>query len=219
MPIRAEFQNSYLLRYALLGGVFLFMSLWFAYDGLVAYPSKLPMAEAYDEFRELEPAKRVEAWEKIAQERNWPREAPKKSAEEIRSDIIGQYVYAVITLVISVPALLYLVRCRGSWVEGTDDGLTTSWGQSLKFADVTLLNKKRWAEKGVAKATYKVGNATRTFVFDDFKFDREPLGKILRALESQLRRDQIVGGPTEEETDAQRAADTSDTEEAEEPNS
>ena len=32
---------------------------------------------------------------------------------------------------------------------------------------------------------------------DDFKFDREPLGKMLRDLESQLRPEQIVGGPAE----------------------
>jgi hypothetical protein len=213
MPIRAEFQSSYLLRYALLGGAFLFMSLYFAYDGFIGYPGKLPMAEAYDEIRELEPAKRVEEWEKIAKERGWPDDVPKKSVEEIRSDIIGQYVYGVITFLIALPAVLYLIRSRGSWVEGTDEGLTTSWGQSLRFADVIQLNKKRWADKGVAKATYKQGNSTKTFVFDDFKYERDKLGKILRTLESTLAREKIVAGLTEEEADAKRKQEQGEEEE------
>jgi hypothetical protein len=205
--IRADFQSTYLFRYILLGGAFLCMSLWFLYDGVIGYPSKLPIAQAYDKLRELEPAKRADEWQKIASERGWPREVPKKNAEQIEGDILGQYVFSALCGLVALPALIYLFRSRGTWVEGTEEGLTTSWGQSLKFADVKRLDKKKWAEKGIAKATYKNGSSTNVFVFDDFKYAREPLGKILRALEAVLSRDQIVGGPTELEADAQRKAE------------
>ncbi len=213
--LRAEFQTSYLLRYTLLGGAFLFMSLWFLYDGVIGYPSKLPIAKAYDELLSMEPAKRVTEWEKIAQEKGWPKEAPKKRAEQIEGDILGQYVFSAICGLIAIPAIVFLLRSRGSWVEETGDGLTTSWGQTVAFRKVTKLDKKKWADKGIAKAYYTEGSAQRVFVFDDFKFAREPLGAMLRKLERVLSREQIVGGPTEEEMDAQRAAEQDDADESE----
>ncbi len=211
--LRADFQTSYLLRYALLGGAFLFMSLWFLYDGVIGYPSKLPIAKAYDELLTLEPAKRVTEWERISQEKGWPKEAPKKRAEQIEGDILGQYVFSAICGLIAIPAIVFLLRCRGSWIEETNEGLRTSWGQTVAFRNVTKLDKKKWADKGIAKAYYTEGNAQRVFKFDDFKFAREPLGEMLRKLEATLPRERIVGGPTEAESDAQRAAEENDADE------
>ena len=202
--MRANFQKNYLMRYAALSAICLLMAAWFGYDGLVAYPAQIPAAEAYDELRDLDSAKRAEEWKRIAAERGLDPQTPKKTAAEIRSDIIGQYVWGGVNLLVGLPALLLWFRSRGRWIEETDDGLTTSWGQSLRFADVTLLDKKKWERKGIAKATYKsdAHGAQRVFVFDDFKFEREPLGKMLRDLESQLRPEQIVGGPPEVEVSA-----------------
>lgn len=214
--LRAHFQKNYLMRYAVLAGVCLLLACWFAYDGFIGYPSQLPMASAYDELRELEDDERRSRWQALSSENGWPSETPEKTAEEIRTDITGQYLWAVINLLVGLPALAYFIRCRGSWVEQTEAGLTTSWGQSVRFADVTRLNKKRWAEKGIAKAAYTEGGRSKTFVFDDFKFERDPLGSMLRSLEEVLDRDQIVGGPTEAETDAQKALEAEDPEDVEE---
>lgn len=197
--MRANFQKSYQMRYLALATVCLFMAAWFGYDGLVGYPAQLPAAEAYDELRELDSAKRVERWKQIATEKNLPKETPKKTAEQLRSDIVGQYFWAALSLLVGLPALFLWLRSRGSWVEPTDDGLTTSWGQSLRFSDVTLLDKTKWQRKGIAKATYSPagGGQSKQFVFDDFKFEREPLGQMLRDLEKRLPPEQIVGGPAE----------------------
>ncbi|MEO8271198.1 MAG: hypothetical protein ABI557_15860, partial [Aureliella sp.] len=117
------------------------------------------------------------------------------------SDIVGQYFWGGINLLVGLPALILWLRARGSWVESTESGLTTSWGQSLRFSDVKLLDKKRWQRKGIAKATYAPaeGGPSKKFVFDDFKYEREPLGQILRDLEKHLLPEQIVGGPPEAE--------------------
>jgi hypothetical protein len=80
----------------------------------------------------------------------------------------------------------------------------------MDFENVTLLNKRRWAKKGIAKAYYNQDGVAKIFTFDDFKFEREPIGKMLRRLEESLERDKIVGGPTEAEFEAARA--TSQTE-------
>ncbi|MCA9183835.1 MAG: hypothetical protein KDA51_20375, partial [Planctomycetales bacterium] len=68
---------------------------------------------------------------------------------------------------------------------------------------------KKWQRKGIAKATYTPvgGGSPGLFIFDDFKFEREPLGRMLRELEKQLLPEQIVGGPAEAEQESSTAKD------------
>ena len=201
MTERACFQNSYLKRYLLLAGVCLPLSMWFAYDGFIGYPKQLEYATAYDPLRELEPKDRQIQWQAITTEKGWPNRIPEKKAPEIADSIVGQYVWGSLSFLAGFIALMYYLRSRGTWVEPTETGLTTSWGQSFEYDDVVKLDKKKWESKGIAKASYRENSLNRVFVFDDFKFDREPLGQILRGLEKKLSRSQIVGGPPESRRD------------------
>lgn len=196
--MRAEFQKSYLLRYLCLASVCTGLGLWFAYDGIIGYPRQLERAEAFEELSEKVPSRELEdSWRELTAQRNWSAALPKKKAEEIRSSITGQYFWSFLNFVVGIPAIVLYIRSRGSWVELTSDGVKTSWGQSMEFSAVQSLDKKRWEKKGIAKATYKDGESTRIFTFDDFKYEREPLGKMLVALEQTLTPDKIVGGPPE----------------------
>lgn len=206
-PLRANFQSSYLTRYTLLAAVCLGMCAWFAYDGFVAYPKKLVVAEAFEEVADLSGPELEDRWNEITSEKGWNSRRPEKKAEEIRSDITQQYFWSALTFALGVPALVLLFRSRGSWVQRTDDGLETSWGQKVRFADVQSLNKRRWEKKGIARAVYLDGEATRYFTFDDFKFEREPLGRILRDLEDTLTDDQVTGGLKEVAAEAKKAAE------------
>lgn len=218
MSERADFQSSYLMRYLIMAAICIGGGLWFAYDGFIAWPRDLPAAEAFDQLREIQDAEeRMGKWEALATENGWAKSTPKKTAEELRGDIRGQYYWMALCFVAGIPALVYYFASRGTWVESTPQGLKTSWGQEVDFQSVTLLNKRRWAKKGIAKAYYTQGGAAKIFTFDDFKYEREPLGNMLRRLEQQLTPDQIVGGPTEAETDAaKRAAAESESSESDE---
>lgn len=205
MTIRAEFQTNYLYRYLIMALVCLGGAAWFGYDGFIGYPAKLPAAEAYDELRKIEdPVKRETDWTKLVEQNGWDAATPSKTAEKIRADIQGQYVYMVLGLLAGIPAVLYFLSCRGSWVESTETGLTSSWGQTVDFAKVTELDKRKWAKKGIAKAHYEDNGQKKVFVFDDFKYQRDELGQILRSLESMVDRELITGGLTEEETDQEK---------------
>ncbi len=197
MSERANFQSSYLKRYLLLAGVCIPLSLWFAYDGFIGYPKQLEYAKAYDPLRDLDSKERSVQWQVLTSEKKWPNRIPEKKAEEVEDAIVGQYIWGSLSFLAGFIALLYYLRSRGSWVEPTATGLTTSWGQTFDFTNVVKLDKKKWETKGIAKATYRDNNLNRVFVFDDFKFDREPLGDMLRSLEKKLDREQIVGGPPE----------------------
>lgn len=205
---RANFQNSYLMRYVVMAAILLGAGLWFGYDGFIAWPRGLPAAKAYDELRDIRDADlRMERWQTLVEKNGWPASTPEQTAEELQGKIRGQYFYMALCFLGGIPALLYYFGSRGCWIETTEDGFTTSWGQQVKFSDVKLLNKKRWAKKGIAVASYDQAGVTKKLVLDDFKYEREPLGRMLRTLESQLAREQIIGGPTELETDAQRQAE------------
>ena len=191
-----------------MAGICWFAGAWFAYDGFIGYPQKIPAAEAFDELREIEDSdERILKWKESAEANGWSKDVPKATAEEIREDIFGQYIWMTISLLGGIPALIYYFACRGTWVESTPEGLKTSWGKSVDFSKVSELNKRSWSNKGIAKATYEVGGKRQVFVFDDFKYDREPLGNMLRRLEDQLDREKIVGGLTESETEAARVAE------------
>ncbi|RMF40197.1 MAG: hypothetical protein D6753_12175 [Planctomycetota bacterium] len=203
---RIDFQTSYLMRYAIMAAVGILFSLWFLYDGLIGYPRHLPAARAYDELRDLDTEQRLTRWEEIAQQNGWPRRPPEKTAEEIESDIVGQYFWATLFAILGIPALYLLIVNRGRWIEETEQGLRTSWGQEVPFDKVKRLDKRRWAKKGIAKAYYDSPSGEQVFVFDDFKYDREKTDALLRRLESVLSPDQIVGGPPEAELE--QLADT-----------
>ncbi len=214
MPLRANFQKSYLWRYALLAAVGLGFSAYFFYDGLIGYPKKLEYATEWEKLAHLDTDQRAEAWRKIVAERGWPKRTPDEKAEEIAASIPGQFFWGVVTALIGLPALYLLIMSRKSWVERTEQGVTTSWGQTMRFADVVELNKSKWAKKGIAKAKYMDQGRPRTFVFDDFKYEREPLGRMLRELEQMLPDDKIIGGPREQTTaSSSPASDTAGTEE------
>ena len=198
MAVRANFQKSYLWRYLLVAISCLAFSSWFAYDGLIGYPLKVEMAREYEKLgKTLEADNLKAAWRKKVAEMNWPQVTPEDKADHIEESISQQYFWCILTALIGLPALYFFLTSRGQWVERTEHGLTTSWGQDVNFRDVKKIDKSKWAKKGIAKASYSENGKERLFVFDDFKFDREPLGEMLFDLEQILVDDQIVGGPRE----------------------
>ena len=195
----------------------IFMALWFAFDGLVTYPTRLEYLVALEELKEKvkEPVELQKRWVELAESRNWPTERPDsddKNSTQLRGDIQGQYFFGALSLLLGLPALYFYLKSRAQWVEESEDGLLTSWGQKMRFADVTQLNKKKWDNKGIARALYNDSGKQRTFVFDDFKFERKPLGQILRKLEDVLSPEQIVGGISEAERDRRKKSGTDEPE-------
>jgi hypothetical protein len=211
---RANFQKKYLLRYLLMAGIGLFMAVWFAFDGFIGYPREQQRAAAYEKLQsEIKDKSQLKKqWRELAKSQGWSTIEPSESSAEFADKITGQYVFGSLCLILVVPSIALFFRSRNRWVERTATGLTTSWGQSMRFADVVLLNKRRWQQKGIAKAYYKQDGKEYSFVFDDFKYDREPLDAMLVELEAALRPEQIVGGPPEP-TDPPKAADANSSDE------
>ena len=177
---------------------------WCLYDGLWAYPRKLTVALAYEELPE---EGRREAWEELAKEKGWPPVTPQKTAEDIRHDISSQFLMIVLCMLFGIPAVIMWMGGQGTWIEGDESVLRNSKGNEVPIDTITKIDKKKWREKGIAKIYYEVDGKTKKFVMDDFKYDRETMGELMKFAEANLSEDQLIGDgferdkPLEEEDD------------------
>jgi hypothetical protein len=169
-------------------------ALWSLYDGAVKYPRQRERALA---LRKLMEENRVNEWEAYARERGWPAATEGLGEPRSEGDIWEQYVMAAVAGAIGLWLLWGVWRARGTWIESTASGITSSWGKSLEFDEVLSIDKRKWRSKGIAKVTYRDNGRQRRFIIDDYKFERQATGQILRELESKIDPEKITGGPPE----------------------
>jgi hypothetical protein len=205
--IRAEVHQPFFRKflYVFLGCIA--FAGWCLYDGLVAYPKKLTQAEAY---QALPDDGRQDAWRELAAEKGWPTLTPSKSPEEIRHDIGSQFMMAVLCGLLGIPALMMFMSGQGTWLEGDATVIRNSKGQEVPVDAITQIDKRKWEAKGIAKLYYQVDGKTKKFVMDDFKYQREPMGQLMRYAEAQLSEEDVIGDDLERDKDALAAMQADD---------
>ncbi len=203
LPIRAESDSRYYRRFILLGLGALAFAAYCVYDGAIAWPRGQKIYDAYHEIAEED---RPDQWPIVAAENGWSPEKPGKRHSD--ADIFFQFVMAVPISLVGLWFLFGVWRARGGWIEGTEAGITSSRGQGFNWDDVQQLDKKKWRSKGIARVVYRSGNRNKSFVLDDYKFDRQATDAIVTELEHRIPREMIINGPTEAEM--LEAAETSE---------
>ncbi|MCI0334914.1 MAG: hypothetical protein L0228_17015 [Planctomycetes bacterium] len=196
MAIRSENDPRFSRRFLFMGIAAIGFALYCLVDGTIRYPHKQERAIA---FEKLYADNQVDQWEEFALERGWSTSIPEqsKSEEEYRTSIMQQYAMFVVAGLVGLWLVSIPLRARGRWIESTDTGITSSWGQSLNFSDVVNLEKRQWRSKGIAKVTYLENGRKQRFVLDDYKFDRQKTDAILYELEQHIDPALITGGPPE----------------------
>ena len=91
---------------------------------------------------------------------------------------------AAIAGTIGLWLLIVVLRSRGRWIEGSETGISSSWGRSFDFDSVESLDKKRW-NKGIAKVKYREGKRKKQFVIDNYGLNAKRPTRFLRGLESK----------------------------------
>lgn len=203
LPIRAESDSRFYRRFILMGLGALAFASWCVYDGAIVWPKKAKIWAAYQEIPEED---RAELWPDVAADHGWSDKKPNKKYDKTDADMQMQFIMAVPISLVGLWFLFGVVRARGAWIEATEEGVTSSWGQGFAWGDVTQLDKNKWRNKGIAKVRYTSGTSSKSFVIDDFKFLRQPTDAILGELEARLEREMIVNGPTEAEVRAAEEA-------------
>jgi len=203
MAIRSNNDPRFTRRFLLMGLAAVGFALWSLYDGAIGYPHQRERALAHEKLHEEQeggdPVVFRDKWHAYANERGWSTAYPGEPKSE--ADIMMQYVMAAIAGTIGLLLISVPIRSRGTWIEANETGITSSWGQSLRFDQVESLDKRKWRSKGIAKVTYQDGNRRRRFVLDDYKFDRYSTDAILYELEQRIGPEKITGGPPEPASD------------------
>jgi len=196
MPIRSENDPRFSRRFLFMGIAAIGFAIYCLVDGAIRYPHRQERAIA---FEKLFAEDRADQWEAYATEQGWSTAIPEqsKTEEEYKTSIMTQYSMAIVSGVVGLWLLSIPLRARGRWIESSDTGITSSWGQSFNFSDVVNLEKRQWRGKGIAKVTYTDGDGKRRFVIDDYKFDRYKTDAILYDLEQRIDPELITGGAPE----------------------
>lgn len=205
MSIRANVDNKFIRRFLYIAvGCFLFM-LWGLYDGLVTSPKELERSLKYLELiekrdnNEITEDQRSKMWGEAAAANNWAVSQP-KTPKDAQNYVYFQWFVFGVGLLLGIFFLFKYLRLLNSWMEADDAGVTTSWGKSLQFQQIKSINKRKWANKGIAKVYYEdAAGAERVMVFDDFKYQRESMGEIMQLAEAGLSDEQIIGGQRQSE--------------------
>ena len=148
-------------------------------------------------------------WETTSAEQGWPEKYPGEPKNPYAID--QQFYMAAGIIPFSLCFLVLLLRNRGSWVEGDEQGLRNSRGAQLHFDQIEAVDKKRWDKKGMAKVIYSAEGTKRIFLLDDCNYEYKQIRALVRLVESKIDRDKIVGGePEPPESPSEDPADPSD---------
>ncbi len=221
----------------LLALMFLGMGIYFFYDGKIGYAKdneivtkkewfEKEVLKEYDDAR-LQGEEFTQSWVKMARERGWiispnlnePRwndyaapygwpEKPKKHSHE---EIEQQFYWSGAMLVGAAIAGLLVLLNRNKVFVGKADHMVMPNGTTVRFADVTRVDKRKWAVKGLAYVQYRGGEgaAFRQVTIDDLKFDGA--GRVLERLLAQFKGELIEKIPDEktEESEVDANQETS----------
>jgi len=175
-------------------------------DGLITYPAQRERALAYQKFEaenpELGQKELSDQWKVIAAEKGWdpgiagkeitPYGEPKKEYQFNQQFIMGGFTGLIGLIFVSK----FLLN-RGCWIEADENGLRTSEKREMTFDQVTALDKKKWANKGIAKVLYEADGSKNKIVLDDCNYERDSTQAILRHVEAAIGHDKIVNGKPE----------------------
>lgn len=205
--------------------VFMFLmlfgsGLWFLSDGYLMWPAEerrhvvfAAMAEEMiaageaGEAKDVEEAREVPeviaAWEKLAEERDWPSKVPKNRTA---GDLAGQrwpgWIFFAGSLVFGAWVVWNhkrSVRAEGDWITGPS-------GERVHLDSIVDMDRQKWVNKGIAYAIYEEGGKRRRLTLDDHKF----LGCEAIILEAERRIKARAGAGTEAPSSAadENAPDT-----------
>jgi hypothetical protein len=206
MQIRAENEPRFWRKFLIMGLCALGFALWCLKDGVFSYPAH--RIQGFDEFKQdykklfktdHEKALTVEEYEVVANHDDlleWAKYAEDRHIPRT-PDIWMQFIMAGVMSVAGLFLVSLPLRARGRWIEGGDEGVTSSWGETFRYDEVELVDKRRWRSKGIAKVTYVSGNRRRTFAIDDYKYERYKTDAIQYELEQRIDQGRITNGPPE----------------------
>jgi hypothetical protein len=213
-PIVCRVTTWYYRRMGMMAGMCVAFGLYFIYDWKVGYPKANEIADKQEWFEkvllpsydEAQKAGKLEEWMVKADAEGWPKgkagEPPKwlqyaaangwpeKPKRFTQKEVDEQLWWGLGTMGIGLAAGVVLLLNRGKVLRGEADHWVTPEGETVRYADVVRVDKRKWDNKGLAYAWYQKepGGREKRVVIDDLKFggaDRV-LERLLGAFKGEL---------------------------------
>jgi hypothetical protein len=142
----------------------------------------------------VSPTLKEPRWDDYAAPRGWAENPKKHSEDEIRQ----QFYWGAAMILGAVIAGTLVLRNHNKVFTGYPDHMVMPNGVSVRFADATCVDKRKWDNKGLAYIHYREaeGMPSRRVTVDDLMFGGA--GKVLERLLSQFKGELIEKVPDDE---------------------
>jgi hypothetical protein len=181
MPAEARIASTWKKQKFFVAVILIGFGGWFFLDGFRTYPRSNERWKVYNEYKK---DGRLGEWAPYAKNHGWTEEPPHK--EYTQQDIIGQYVFGSLAVVVGGLILAYWATQIRGVLRTDDEAVYTPAGTRVPFGAITGVGKKKWDSKGIAKVRYELDGKPGQFIVDDYKFEAEPARKILAEIEEKL---------------------------------
>lgn len=177
MNVHARISKEWRRRMILLALMINGSGLWFLYDGYVAWPAE---AERHKQLAVLvsklietgqaldakDPAV-ARAWATYAAEHSLPAKLPK---ERTAGDLGGQRGIGGVMMAAGLLFVGWVVLQHRKSVRVNGDVITGASGETVHLDSIVDMDRRKWANKGIAYAIYEQDGRQRRLCLDDHKF-------------------------------------------------
>ena len=192
--ISKEWRRRMIMMALMLNG----SGLWFCYDGFIAWPAEEKRYQqlvtltagtlAADEKPTDKNPDVVRAWKTYAAANELPEKLPKHRSP---GDLSGQRVIGGIFMAFGLTFVSWVLLQHRKSVRADGDIITGADGETVPFDSIVEMDRRKWANKGIAYAIYEKDGKRRRLCLDDHKF----IGTEAIILEAERRLAARTGTP------------------------
>jgi hypothetical protein len=171
--ISKEWRRRMIMMALMLNG----SALWFCYDGYIAWPAEEARHQqlltltagtlAPDEKPDDKNPEVVRAWTDYAAKNDLPAKLPKHRSP---GDLSGQRIIGNIFLAIGLSFVGWVLLQHRKSVRAEGDLITGANGETVHLDSIVEMDRRKWANKGIAYAIYEKDGKRRRLCLDDHKF-------------------------------------------------
>ena len=152
--------------------------------------SPLPWPAILADFDKVKPLQPHLLWEEYSKEKELSNDPPEKSfdAGKIREQIIVFYICIGLTLI----TLFFLIRTMSRSLRADGEALTTVKGKRIPYADMKVLDLRKWDTKGLALIEYDGASGSATARIDGLTYggfkkeNDEPAEQLMRKIRANF---------------------------------
>ncbi len=177
MNVHARISKEWRRRMIMMALMINGSGLWFLYDGYINWPAEAAryqhlvaltadIVAADEKPTDKNPAV-VRAWAEHAAKNGLPEKLPK---DRTAGDLSGQRKIGGVAMAIGLAFVAWVALQHRKSVRADGDLVTGADGETVHLDSIVDMDRRKWANKGIAYAIYEKDGQRRRLCLDDHKF-------------------------------------------------